>query len=85
MSPPKAPIAPPIPTKRAVPFKSFSANFAASYIDCALAPIIQDRAHANVIIFFIILNYSFEYYSTLSSATSAGRPATAATSTTRTR
>ena len=31
ISPPNAPIAPPIPTKRAVPFKSLLTNFAASY------------------------------------------------------
>ena len=54
ISPPNAPIAPPIPTKRAVPFKSLPVNLAASYIVCAFATLERRVATAIIINFFII-------------------------------
>ena len=56
---PKAPMAPPIPTKRAVPFKSLLAIVVASYTVCALTLVETSTAKAIIVNFFFIL---FSFY-----------------------
>ena len=56
ISPPNAPMAPPIPTKRAVPFKSFSVIFVTSYIVCAPIPIETSNERATKVSFLFIIN-----------------------------
>ena len=57
ISPPRAPIAPPIPTNRAVPFKSFPVSLAPSYIVCAIpqGAIISIPKAIKIYIFFILI------------------------------
>ena len=54
MSPPNALMAPPMPTKRAVPFKSRWAMLAASYAVCAPTPAAMQKAQASVKILVLI-------------------------------